>query len=153
MRKVLHFDSPREHYHCDAAVVWCYDHRFELALRKLLKRIGVVRSDSIRVAGGAKCLASPELEAEREFVLEQIRKSVRLHGTESVVLMVHSDCGAYGGLAAFRGDAQTEVRHHLEELRRAAACVRQALPEISLVWCYYVDFEGVWTADPEAGES
>jgi carbonic anhydrase len=148
MQKVLHFDSPREHYHCDAAVVWCYDQRFELALRKLLKRMGVAHPDHIRLAGGAKCLASPEAESEREFVLEQIRKSIRLHATDRVVLMVHSDCGAYGGRAAFGGDAQAEARHHSEELRRAAECVRQALPEVSVV-CYYVDFEGVWTVGSE----
>ena len=87
MRKVLHFDSPRAKYHCDAAAVWCYDNRFELAFRKLLKRIGVVHADAIRVAGGAKCLATPDREAEREFVLEQIRKSMRLHGTDRVILM------------------------------------------------------------------
>jgi carbonic anhydrase len=148
MRKIFHFDSPRQKYHCDAAVVWCYDNRFELAFRKLLKRAGIEHADPIRVAGGAKCLATPDQESEREFVLEQIRKSRRLHGTDRVVLMVHSDCGAYGGLAAFGGDAQAEARHHGDELRRAAACLRQALPEVSVV-CYYVDFEGVWTADPE----
>lgn len=151
MRKVLHFDSPRERYDCDAAVVWCYDNRFELALRKLLKRIGVVHSDPIRIAGGAKCLASPDQESEREFVLDQIRKSMRLHNTTRVVLMVHSDCGAYGGLAAFGGDARAETRHHKEELRRAEACLLQALPEVSVV-CYYVDFEGVWIPDPERSE-
>ena len=148
MRKVLHFDSPRERYRCDAAVVWCYDNRFELAFRKLLKRIGVVYSDPIRVAGGAKCLATPDRESEREFVLEQIRKSMRLHGTDRIVLMVHSDCGAYGGLEAFGGDAQAEARHHADELRRAAECLRQALPNVSVLR-YYVDFEGVWAADPE----
>jgi hypothetical protein len=147
MRKVLHFDSPRGKYHCDAAVVWCYDHRFELVFRKLLKRIGVERPDAIRVAGGAKCLATPDQESEREVVLDQIRKSVRLHGTDRVLLMVHSDCGAYGGLAAFGGDTQAEVRHHCEELRRAEECLEQALPGV-LVASYFVDFEGVWTADP-----
>jgi hypothetical protein len=148
MRKVLHFDSPREHYHCDAAVVWCYDQRFELVLRKLLKRIGVVHPDHIRLAGGAKCLATPDNESEREFVLEQIRKSMRLHGTDRVLLMVHSDCGAYGGLGAFGGDAQAEAHHHTDELERAAACLRQVLPGVSVL-CYYVDYAGVWTDDLE----
>ena len=50
-------------------------------MRKILKRTGVMRPDAIQLAGGAKCLATPEQESEREFVLEQIRKSVRLHGT------------------------------------------------------------------------
>ncbi|MGA2593339.1 MAG: carbonic anhydrase [Bryobacteraceae bacterium] len=149
MRKVLHFDSPRGHYHCDAAVVWCYDHRFEPAFRKLLKRLNVTRYDAIRIAGGAKCLASPEQESEREFVLEQIRKSMRLHGTDRVVLMVHSDCGAYGGLGAFRGDTQAESRHHQDELQRAAGALRGSLPGIA-VDCYFVDFEGVWAVEEEA---
>ena len=152
MRKVLHFDSPREHYHCDAAVVWCYDHRFELAFRKLLKRIGVAQPDSIRLAGGAKCLATPDRESEREFVLDQIRKSIRLHGTDSVVLMVHSDCGAYGGLAGgFGGDAQAEAAHHQRELARAAAHLLETIPGIE-VQGYFVDFEGIWDAEVATGQ-
>ena len=146
MQKVLHLDSPREPYQADAAVVWCFDHRFDLAMRKLLKRTGVVRFDGIRVAGGAKCLATPESEAEREFVLEQIRLSIALHDTPRVVLMVHSDCGAYGGLQAFGGDPQAEIRHHMAELQRAAECLRQAHPNVSTS-CYYADFDGVWAPD------
>jgi carbonic anhydrase len=146
MRKILHLDSPREGYRCDAAVVWCYDHRFEAVLRKLLKRGGVTHPDIIRVAGGAKCLASPDPEWEREFVLAHIDKSVRLHGTDRAILMVHADCGAYGGLAAFGGDTQAEVRHHQEELQRAAACVRRSIPGM-MVECQFVDFEGVWTVE------
>src|SRR3984885_11405609 len=99
MKKVFHFDAPREKYECDAAILWCFDNRFDLSFLKFLKRIGVVHSDPIKIAGGAKCLASPERESDREFVLEQIRKSMRLHGTRRVILMLHSDCGAYGGLA------------------------------------------------------
>ena len=147
MKKVFHFEAPRENYHCDAAILWCFDHRFDLGCRKFLKRIGVANSDPIKVAGGAKCLASPEHEAEREFVLEQIRKSMRLHGTSRVILMVHSDCGAYGGLAGgFGGDAQAEAAHHQRELARAAANLLETIPGIE-VQGYFVDFEGVWDAE------
>jgi len=147
VKKVFHFEAPRENYHCDAAILWCFDHRFDLGFRKFLKRIGVANSDPIKVAGGAKCLASPEHEAEREFVLEQIRKSMRLHGTSRVILMVHSDCGAYGGLAGgFGGDAQAEAAHHQRELARAAANLLEAIPGIE-VQGYFVDFEGIWDAE------
>ena len=147
MKKVFHFEAPRENYRCDAAILWCFDHRFDLGCRKFLKRIGVANSDPIKVAGGAKCLASPEHAAEREFVLEQIRKSMRLHGTSRVILMVHSDCGAYGGLAGgFGGDAQAEAAHHQRELARAAANLLETIPGIE-VQGYFVDFEGVWDAE------
>ena len=101
---------PRE-YRCDAAVIWCFDNRFDLAFRKFLKRIEVLNTDPIKIAGGAKILASPEHESDREFLVEQIRKSIRLHETNRVILMVHSDCGAYGGLdGRFHGDTQAEAR-------------------------------------------
>ena len=128
MKKVFHFDAPREKYHCDAAIVGCFDHRFGPGFRKFLKRSGILHSDHIQVAGGAKCLASPERDSDREFVLEQIRKSMRLHGTRRVILMLHSDCGAYGGLAeAFAGDARAEREHHQQELRGAASAVAATL--------------------------
>ena len=147
MNKVFHFDAPREKYHCDAAIIWCFDKRFELGFRKFLKRIGVENSDPIKIAGGAKCLASPELETERQFVLEQIRKSMLLHGTRRVILMLHSDCGAYGGLdGGFGGDAAMERELLHEELRRAAENLARAIPGVEVA-AYFVDFEGVWEAE------
>jgi hypothetical protein len=143
VRKVFHFDSPREKYHCDAAVVWCFDNRFELAFRKFLKRAGVFNCDPIKVAGGAKCLASPENETERAFVLEQIRKSMRLHGTRRVILMLHSDCGAYGGLKAFHDDARAEADNAALQMELAADSLLVAIPGVR-VDGYFVDFDGVW---------
>ena len=147
MRKVFHFDAPRDKYRCDAAVISCFDNRFEMGFRKFLKRVGILNSDPIKLAGGAKSLASPEHESDREFVLEQIRRSIRLHGTKRAILMLHSDCGAYGGLAAaFCGDARAEAEHHCEELRRAAEGLREAIPALEVLG-YFVDFEGVWEVD------
>jgi carbonic anhydrase len=149
MRKVFHFDVPREQYTADAAVVMCFDLRFNLAFHKFLKRVDASNHDLIKVAGGAKCLASPDNEAEREFVLEQIRKSIRLHRTRRIILMVHADCGAYGGSDAFHGDAAAEIAHHEAELKRAAAWLRAAIPEVE-VESYFVDFQGVWEAEAPA---
>ncbi len=152
MKKVFHFDSPRERYQCDAAIVWCFDNRFDLAFRKFLKRIGVVNSDPIKIAGGAKCLASSNGKAERDFILDQIRISMRLHDTKRVILMVHSDCGAYGGLAAFGGDALAEAEHHKRELKLAAANLWDAIPQLSIS-AYFADFEGIWEADLSSAET
>ncbi|HEX2328473.1 MAG TPA: carbonic anhydrase [Candidatus Angelobacter sp.] len=150
MRKIFHFNSPRERYKSDAAVVWCYDHRFSLVFTKLLKKLGVDNHDPIRVAGGAKVLASPSNEADREFVLEQIQISRRLHDTDDVILMLHSDCGAYGGLAAFENDTAREAEHHRQEMHRAAEYLKSKMPDIK-VKAYFVDFDGVWEADLDGG--
>jgi hypothetical protein len=104
-----------------------------------------------KIAGGAKCMASPEHESEREFVLEQIRKSIRLHDTKRVILMVHSDCGAYGGLAGgFDGDSRAEAVHHEQELQRAAGYLSEAIPGIEIQG-YFVDFDGIWEAEVASG--
>jgi hypothetical protein len=148
MRKVFHFDAPREKYACDAAIVWCFDNRFELGFRKFLKRSGIVNTDPIKIAGGAKSLASPKLESDRTFLLDQLRTSIRLHGTQRIILMVHSDCGAYGGLERFGGDTQAEARELKQELDRAAECIEREIPGIR-VDKYFVDFEGVWESADE----
>ncbi|HLW54955.1 MAG TPA: carbonic anhydrase [Candidatus Angelobacter sp.] len=152
MRKFLYFTSRTERYKCEAAVVWCFDNRFELVLRKLLKRLNVEYFDPIRIAGGTKCLASPEHERDRDFLLEQIRISMRLHDTKSVILMLHSDCGAYGGLAAFEGNAEKEAQHHCLELQRASSYLLSQIPELT-VQPFFVDFEGVWQVDAQGAQS
>jgi carbonic anhydrase len=150
LTKVFHFQAPRERYQCDAAIVWCFDNRFHLSFAKFLKRLGVETSDIIKIAGGAKSLVSPTNETDREFLLDQIRTSIRLHGTKLVIIMLHSDCGAYGGLERFDGDPRAEAEHHEEELRQATAYLKSAIPGIE-VQPYFVDFEGTWAV--EAAES
>lgn len=110
-----------------------------------MKRIGVEYFDPILVAGGAKCLAGDDLESDRQFVLEQVRTSMRLHSTTTVILMLHSDCGAYGGLAAFENDPAQEAENHRADLHRALDFLQAEIPELT-VRGFFVDFEGVWEA-------
>ncbi len=77
---------------------------------------------------------------------------MRLHETKTVFLMLHSDCGAYGGLAAFADDKEKEALNHLAELRRAAAFVNSQVPELK-VRCCFVDFEGVWELGSEGAQA
>jgi hypothetical protein len=62
---------------------------------------------------------------------------------------VHSDCGAYGGLAGgLKGDTQAEAIHHEQELARAAIYLVKVIPGIA-VQGYFVDFDGIWDAEIE----
>jgi carbonic anhydrase len=149
MRKIFHFDSPEAPYIADAAVLCCFDHRIGTAVRKFLKKQGIERADMIVVAGGAKTLASPRNDFEQDFILEQVRMSIRLHQTKRVMVMSHSDCATYGGLAHFKGDRQAEAIHHRGELLRAGNLLTANFPDIS-VEPYFVSFDGIWevkTAD------
>jgi len=143
MRKVFHFDSPAGQYVADAAVLCCFDHRISMAVRKFLKKQGIERADMIIVAGGAKTLASPRNDFEQDFILEQVRMSIRLHQTERVLVMSHSDCATYGGLAHFQGDRDAEAGHHRTELLRARNLLTTSFRNIS-VEPYFVKFDGVW---------
>jgi carbonic anhydrase len=134
MEKLFHFDTPAEVYKADACVVSCYDARFELVLRKFLKRRGLSLVDHLKIAGSVKGLASPEHEADREFMLRMIRISMRLHQPELVVMVGHNECGAYGS-------APPETI--AQDLRLAAQIVRAAEPSMK-VECYFADFDGMY---------
>jgi hypothetical protein len=150
MRKIFHFDSPPGAYLADAAVLCCFDHRISMAVRKFLKKRGIERPDMIIVAGGAKTLASPRNPFEQDFILEQVRMSIRLHQTDRVLVMSHSDCATYGGLAHFKGDRDAEASHHRSELLRAKDLLTATFANIS-VEPYFVKFDGVWRLN-EAGD-
>jgi len=134
MEKVFHFDSPLEIYRADACVITCFDARFDLAIRKFLKRRGVVTFDHVQIPGGAKSLAAPECDTDRDFVLRMVRTSMRLHGSERVVIVAHRECGAYPAapVDVVVGDAM-----------RAAEFLRASEPRLK-VECYFADFDGVY---------
>ena len=142
MEQVLYFDSSREAYEADAAVLACPDARFELVLRKLLRRLGLEHPDVFRIVGGPKALSSGS-DAEQSFVIDQLRASRRLHRTHRLLLVAHSDCGAYGGLCArFDGNRHRERGFHEVELSRAATAVSASLGDWQIDQCF-IDFERV----------
>jgi len=149
MRKIFHFDSPADPYVADAAVLCCFDDRISTVVRKFLRKQNIVRCDMIIVAGGAKTLASPRNDFEQDFILEQVRMSIRLHKTKRVLVMSHSDCATYGGLAQFKDDREAEAIHHRGELLRAAELLTTNFADIS-VEPYFVKFDGIWEVQDAA---
>jgi carbonic anhydrase len=140
VRKLLHFDTYGEAYRADAAVIGCFDCRFDAVTRKLLKRLGIGAYDWVRAGGSTRNLLAAD--DTRKFLLDQLRASIRLHQTARLLLLNHSDCGAYGGRAAFR-DAQEEAQRHWNDLQSAAAVVNEQIPGLTIE-CYYLGADGVW---------
>jgi hypothetical protein len=141
MEKLFHFDCPTEVYRADACALSCFDHRFDLAMRKFFRRRGIGAVDHIKIPGGAKALAAPERDSDRDFVLAMVRTSLRLHRPERMLIFGHNDCGAYPG-------APPETI--AAGVTRAAELIRSAEPSLS-VECYFCDFDGVYKISSPAG--
>ncbi|HUI79505.1 MAG TPA: carbonic anhydrase [Bryobacteraceae bacterium] len=131
---MFHFDSPPEVYTADACVITCFDARFDQAIRKFLKRRGVVLFDHVKIPGSAKPWAAEDADGAGDFLLQAVRTSMRLHNPRRAVIVAHNDCGAYPGVApeVVAGDAV-----------RAARFLRKAEPSLD-VESYFADFDGIY---------
>ena len=138
MKKILNVESPREHYVAKATILWCFDARFANALEKYKAMTPQYIFDVIKVAGGVKSIATPEseIDSDREFVVEQITASIKLHKSEAIVIMAHDECGAYGG----KRDA---LDFYLEELEKGEKFLGERFPEKKVVKLF-VAFDGIY---------
>jgi len=138
MQKVFHFDSPAEVYTADACVITCFDARFDLAVKKFLKRRGISLFDHVKIAGSAKPLADGLADGGRcGCIVNAVRTSMRLHRVNLVLIMSHNDCGAYPGVPA-------EVV--AADAARAATFLRTVEPSLA-VESYFADFDGVYRVE------
>ncbi|HUC01611.1 MAG TPA: carbonic anhydrase [Candidatus Paceibacterota bacterium] len=138
----MKFNSEHGHYTADACVVWCFDDRFYKLLKAFGKQEGFGHIDLVKVAGGAKALASEEAASpERDFLLAQIKTSARLHGTKRVVLMLHRDCGGYGGSKSFES-ADAEREELMKQLHQAQDFVKKETG-LTADACF-ADFDGLY---------
>lgn len=143
MFKKLQFKSSQKHYQADACIVWCFDDRFSKLLRKFTKDQVFKYFDLIKIGGGAKALADKNNKADQKFVVKQIQTSLQLHHPKTIILMTHSDCGAYGGLAAFGNNQIFEQKKHCAFLREAKKNLQQELPPSVKIKTVFADFNGL----------
>ncbi len=148
IRKLFDFQSNPSPYAADAVVVCCFDARIRSAAVEFLRRSSIVHPDLVIIAGGSLALSSPRRDFDRAFVLEQVRLAIRLHQAGRVILMSHSDCATYGGLAAFNRDHQLEAAHHRTELCRASAVIRKEFPGL-LIERVFLTFDSVLSIGEE----
>lgn len=91
--------------------------------------------------GAEKNLASPEIPADADFVIRKMKKAYALHPFELVVIVGHSDCGAYKLAGITFTDAKKEEDYHADELKKAAAVVKTAFPQIAVETHYFLKNE------------
>lgn len=117
---------------CRSLILHCMDFRFGSAIKKHLEENGLLDNcDIVSLAGAAKNLVSPTNDAERELVLRQIEISKRLHHISEVILLNHTDCGAYGGRGVFT-DRAAEDAKHISDLAEAKRIVLEKFPGLAI---------------------
>lgn len=122
----MNLDS--SHYTADACIVWCFDNRFWPAFLEFVKDQKLAHFDPVFIAGGAKSLAAPEKPEDKNFVLRQIETSIALHKAGKIILMTHSDCGAFGGLQGFGNNKEAEFNRHTEVAAEAKKALAEKFP-------------------------
>lgn len=144
MKRIVEFDVNAEHYTVDACFVWCFDQRFECLVTGVMDYYGFTKIDPVNVAGGVKDLSAGS-SYSRQYLLNQIGASIKLHGAKNIVLMAHDNCGAYGRPADCEEATQAFYR---SELDRGANIVegyleKKRLTDIRIIKIY-ADFKGAF---------
>lgn len=113
---------------CRGLVIACMDFRLQEKIRDFLIEEGMLGNcDIVTYAGGVKDIAA----ADGDGLLNQVKLSKKLHDIHEVLLVNHTDCGAYGGRSAFPSEAK-EVETHLEELQRAKRNILAMSPALTV---------------------
>jgi carbonic anhydrase len=113
--------------HCDALVVHCMDYRLQKFLQPWITvRFGYDNFDIISLAGSVH---------DYEMVLKYVQLAVQIHGIDTVCLINHEDCRAYG-----RDGTYKRHRHDLLDTRDK---LRVLFPRL-IVETFYLHLDGMF---------
>jgi carbonic anhydrase len=113
--------------HCDALVVHCMDYRLQRFLQPWITvRFGYDNFDIISLAGGVH---------DYEMVLKYVQLAVQIHSIETVCLINHEDCRAYGREGTYK--------RHKQDLLGTREKVCALFPQLS-VETFYLHLDGTF---------
>jgi carbonic anhydrase len=130
----------RDVHACEAVVLACIDFRFWKETMKFVEEeMGIKSYDFPKIPGAAKAIN--DCQGETDVPMECIGVPCNLHHVEKIVIVNHTDCGAYGGSKQFNGDSNAEQKFHEEQLKSAKEKILKYYPnkEVILVYAKLVD--------------
>ena len=115
--------------HCDALVVHCMDYRLQKFLQPWITvRFGYDNFDIISLAGGVH---------DYEMVLKYVQLAVQIHTIDTVCLINHEDCRAYGREGTYR--------RHRHDLSDTCEKLYALFPKLK-VEAFYLHLDGTFEA-------
>ncbi len=117
---------------CSTIIFHCIDFRFAADIKAYMEKERLLGDvDVVSIAGCVKNLVNPAQPTDVEFTMRQLDISKRLHDVGRVVLMNHTDCGAYGGRKAFASMEEEEAKH-AEDLEAAKRLILGKYPDLEV---------------------
>ena len=110
---------------CNNIFIRCMDYRFQDEMDGWAKAQGLENDyDLVVLAGAQKSILDYDTSATD---MKQVELSKKLHESNTVILMAHQDCGAYGGSAAFENWEQ-EREKYIADLNAAEEKIVDRFP-------------------------
>lgn len=89
-------------------------------------------ADILSIGGAGKPLSDDPDSPVAKMLLDQLTLSKRLHNIQTVYLIHHTDCGAYGGHSAFES-REKEKQTHRADMEKEIQMIGAVISGVSVV--------------------
>jgi hypothetical protein len=119
---------------CDGLLVYCSDFRFwRVAFKYMIEDLGIPKFDILCYPGSAANLCR-DLSQANQF-LDRIKFLQNRHQFHTIVMVNHTDCGAYGDRSMFLND-ESEKQVHMADLLSAKSKLMSEFPGMTIILLY-----------------
>jgi carbonic anhydrase len=115
-------------HNAQAIVIGCMDFRFRKTIQSFVENDLKINDFDLKTDGGAVMQLNNDSPV-RDWILKNIEIAFNLHAVNKVILINHTDCGAYGGSQKFNHDHKAEFDFHVSELNKAKNFLMTKYPE------------------------
>lgn len=125
---------------CKNVLIRCMDFRLNSEVDEWIKNSNLFEGgyDLISTAGASKRIAE-----KGEEILGDVSVSANLHQVEKIIIMHHSDCGAYAQSYNFNSPEQ-EKEKQFSDMKKSESLLKEKYPDIKVikVWAELLDNDG-----------
>ncbi len=128
---------------CKAIMFQCMDFRLTSQIRDWLDKEGLMGNCDIVSAAGAGKEIFDGSQHNRDFLLKQIELSIKLHNSKQVILLHHSQCGAYNSSYNFATPEEEKIKQ-ASDLMEIEKIIKERFPQVEVikVWAEMKDDQG-----------
>jgi carbonic anhydrase len=130
-------------HNCKAILFHCIDFRLINETSRWMNEQSLIGDcDVVAVAGSSKAIVDGS-DNIRDFLLGQINTSCTLHNCQQVVLVHHSDCGAYRNSYNFASPEEEKAKQVID-MKKAEEIIKDRFPELKVIkiWAQMADSDG-----------